>query len=157
MSGPINTYEPRPAAPAPPHRSLLIESAGLLVAVSPLCAWFLREILPSSALLASLFLASVFAGTAWAMKQNIHETFLPVLPAVRLTLVAGLGFTAASLFSQAAFIWLPRILAETAVMPCAWLIPLEHLNLAASLCFLLLLTLAAANACLLCTGKASGR
>lgn len=143
------------AAPAPPHRGLLIKSAGLLVAVSPLCAWPLRDILPSVALLAPLFLASVFAGTAWAMKKNIHETFLPVLPAVRVTLAAGMAFTAVILFSQAAFIWLPLVLAGTAAIPHAWLIPLGNLNLLVILCSLLLLTLAASYACLLCIGKKS--
>ena len=118
------------AAPAPPHRGLLIKSVGLLVAVSPLCAWPLRDILPSAALLAPLFLASVFAGTAWAMKKNIHETFLPVLPAVRVTLAAGIAFTAV-------------------------IIPLGHLNLLVILCSFLLLTLAASYACLLCIGKKS--
>ncbi|MCD8272020.1 hypothetical protein [Akkermansia sp.] len=141
------------AAPAPPHRGLLIKSAGLLVAVSPLCTWLLRDTLPSTALLLPLFLVSVFAGTAWAMKKNIRKTFFPVLPAVRFTLAAGMAFTAVSLFSQAAFIWFPQILAGTAVMPHAWLIPLGHLNLLASLSSLLLLTLAAAYACLLCIGK----
>lgn len=38
-------------------------------------------------------------------------------------------------------------------MPHAWLIPLGHLNLLAILSSLLLLTLAAAYACLLCIGK----
>lgn len=86
-------------------------------------------------------------------EKNIHETFLPVLPSVWLTLAAGLAFTAVSLFSQAVFIWLPQILAGTAAMPHAWLIPLGHLNLLAILSSLLLLTLAAAYACLLCIGK----
>lgn len=89
------------AAPAPPPRGLLIKSAGLLTAISPLCTWLLWDTLPASALLAPLFLVSIFAGTARAMKKNIHETFLPVLPAVWLTLAAGLAFTAVSLFSQA--------------------------------------------------------
>ena len=141
------------AAPAPPPRGLLIKSAGLLTAVSPLCTWLLWDTLPAAALLAPLFLVSIFAGTARAMKKNIHETFLPVLPAVWLTLAAGLAFTAVSLFSQAVFIWLPKILAGTAAMPHAWLIPLGHLNLLAILSSLLLLTLAAAYACLLCIGK----
>ena len=100
------------AAPAPPPRGLLIKSAGLLTAVSPLCTWLLWD-----------------------------------------TLAAGLAFTAVSLFSQAVFIWLPQILAGTAAMPHAWLIPLGHLNLLAILSSLLLLTLAAAYACLLCIGK----
>ena len=95
------------AAPAPPPRGLLIKSAGLLTAVSPLCTWLLWDTLPAAALLAPLFLISIFAGTARAMKKNIHETFLPVLPSVWLTLAAGLAFTAVSLFSQAVFIWLP--------------------------------------------------
>lgn len=128
------------AAPAPPPRGLLIKSAGLLTAISPLCTWLLWDTLPASALLAPLFLVSIFAGTARAMKKNIHETFLPVLPAVWLTLAAGLAFTAVSLFSQAAFIWLPQILTGTAAMPHAWLIPLGHLNLLAILSSLLLLT-----------------
>ena len=151
MSGPINGYEPR-AAPAPPPRGLLIKGAGLLTAV-PLCTWLLWDTLPAAALLAPLFLISIFAGTARAMKKNIHETFLPVLPSVWLTLAAGLAFIAVSLFSQAVFIWLPQILAGTAAMPHAWLIPLGHLNLLAILSSLLLLTLAAAYACLLCIGK----
>lgn len=145
------------AAPAPPPRGLLIKSAGLLTAISPLCTWLLWDTLPASALLAPLFLISIFAGTARAMKKNIHETFLPVLPAVWLTLAAGLAFTAVSLFSQAAFIWLPQILTGTAAMPHAWLIPLGHLNLLAILSSLLLLTLAAAYACLLCIGKKTTR
>ena len=91
------------------------------------------------------------------MKKNIHGTFLPVLPAVWLTLAAGLAFTADSLFSQAAFIWLPQILTGTTAMPHAWLIPLGHLNLLAILSSLLLLTLAAAYACLLCIGKKTTR
>ena len=103
------------AAPAPPPRGLLIKSAGLLTAVSPLCTWLLWDTLPAAALLAPLFLISIFAGTARAMKKNIHETFLPVLPSVWLTLAAGLAFTAVSLFSQAVFIWLPQILAG---QPC---------------------------------------
>ena len=130
------------AAPAPPPRGLLIKSAGLLTAVSPPCTWLLWDTLPAAALLAPLFLVSIFAGTARAMKKNIHETFLPVLPSVWLTLAAGLAFTAVSLFSQAVFIWLPQILAGTAAMPHAWLIPLGHLNLLAILSSLLLLTLA---------------
>ena len=153
MSGPINGYMNHAAAPAPPPRGLLIKSTGLLTAVSPLCTWLLWDTLPAAALLAPLFLISIFAGTARAMKKNIHETFLPVLPAVWLTLAAGLAFTAVSLFSQAVFIWLPQILAGTAAMPHAWLIPLGHLNLLAILSSLLLLTLAAAYACLLCIGK----
>ena len=153
MSGPINGYMNHAAAPAPPPRGLLIKSTGLLTAVSPLCTWLLWDTLPAAALLAPLFLVSIFAGTARAMKKNIHETFLPVLPAVWLTLAAGLAFTAVSLFSQAAFIWLPQILAGTAAMPHAWLIPLGHLNLLAILSSLLLLTLAAAYACLLWIGK----
>ena len=104
MSGPINGYMNHAAAPAPPPRGLLIKSTGLLTAVSPLCTWLLWDTLPAAALLAPLFLVSIFAGTARAMKKNIHETFLPVLPAVWLTLAAGLAFTAVSLFSQAAFI-----------------------------------------------------
>lgn len=119
------------AAPAPPPRGLLIKSAGLLTAVSPPCTWLLWDTLPAAALLAPLFLVSIFAGTARAMKKNIHETFLPVLPSVWLTLAAGLAFTAVSLLSQAVFIWLPQILAGTAAMPHAWLIPLGHLNLLA--------------------------
>ena len=146
MSGPINGYMNHAAAPAPPPRGLLIKSTGLLTAVSPLCTWLLWDTLPAAALLAPLFLVSIFAGMARAMKKNIHETFLPVLPAVWLTLAAGL-------FSQAVFIWLPQILAGTAAMPHAWLIPLGHLNLLAILSSLLLLTLAAAYACLLCIGK----
>ena len=149
MSGPINGYMNHAAAPAPPPRGLLIKSTGLLTAVSPLCTWLLWDTLPAAALLVPLFLVSIFAGTARAMKKNIHETFLPVLPAVWLTLAAGLAFTAVSLFSQ--------ILAGTAAMPHAWLIPLGHLNLLAILSSLLLLTLAAAYACLLCIGKKTTR
>ena len=144
MSGPINGYMNHAAAPAPPPRGLLIKSTGLLTAVSPLCTWLLWDTLPAAALLAPLFLVSIFAGTARAMKKNIHETFLPVLPAVWLTLAAGLAFPAGGL---------PQILAGTAAMPHAWLIPLGHLNLLAILSSLLLLTLAAAYACLLCIGK----
>ena len=84
MSGPINGYMNHAAAPAPPPRGLLIKSTGLLTAVSPLCTWLLWDTLPAAALLAPLFLVSIFAGTARAMKKNIHETFLPVLPAVWL-------------------------------------------------------------------------
>ncbi|WP_455563816.1 hypothetical protein [Akkermansia massiliensis] len=141
------------AAPAPPHRGLLIKSAGLLVAISPLCAWNYWNSIPSAALLAPLLLASLFAGTAWAMNKNVRETFHPVLPAVRLTLAAGLAFTLITLFSQAALNWLPQVLAGTAVMPPAWIIPLGHLNLLVTFCALLLLTMAAAYACLLCTVK----
>lgn len=42
------------AAPAPPPRGLLIKSAGLLTAISPLCTWLLWDTLPASALLAIL-------------------------------------------------------------------------------------------------------
>ncbi|MFR4416214.1 MAG: hypothetical protein ACLT8E_01760 [Akkermansia sp.] len=38
-------------------------------------------------------------------------------------------------------------------MPPAWIIPLGHLNLLVTFCALLLLTMAAACACLLCIGK----
>ncbi len=141
------------AAPAPPPRGLLIKSAGLLTAVSPLCAWHLWGPDPAAAWLAARGRGTRVAGAEGAMKKNIHETFLPVLPSVWLTLAAGLAFTAVSLFSQAVFIWLPQILAGTAAMPHAWLIPLGHLNLLAILSSLLLLTLAAAYACLLCIGK----
>lgn len=96
------------AAPAPPPRGLLIKSAGLLTAISPLCTWLLWDTLPASALLAPLFLVSIFAGTARAMKKNIHETFLPVLPAVWLTLAAGLAFTAVSLFPRRPSSGFPR-------------------------------------------------
>ena len=153
MSGPINGYMNHAAAPAPPPRGLLIKSTGLLTAVSPPLHMAPLGHPPCRRIAGPLFLVSIFAGTARAMKKNIHETFLPVLPAVWLTLAAGLAFTAVSLFSQAAFIWLPQILAGTAAMPHAWLIPLGHLNLLAILSSLLLLTLAAAYACLLCIGK----
>lgn len=143
----------RAAAPAPPRRGFLIKSAGFLVSASPLCAWNCWNTLPSAALLAPLLLAALFAGTVRAMKKNVHETFLPVLPAVRLTLAAGLAFTAVTLFSQAALNWLPQALAGTAIMPPAWIIPLGHLNLLVTFCALLLLGMAAACACLLCIGK----
>lgn len=58
------------AAPASPHRGLLIKIAGLLVAVSPLCAWNYWNSIPSTALLPPLLLAALFAGTAWAMKKK---------------------------------------------------------------------------------------
>lgn len=144
-------------APAPPHRGLLVKSAGILVAVSPLCAWTSWNRLPSLALLAPLFLAALFAGTARAMNKNVRETFRPVLPAARLTLAAGLAFTAVILLSQAAFTWLPEVLAGTAVMPPAWIIPLGHLHLLVILSSLLLLTMTAAYACLLCAGKRGRR
>ena len=145
------------AAPASPHRGLLIKIAGLLVAVSPLCAWNYWNSIPSTALLTPLLLAALFAGTAWAMKKNVRETFRPVLPAVRLTLAAGLAFTLITQLSQAALNWLPQVLAGTAIMPPAWIIPLGHLNLLVTFCALLLLTMAAAWACLLCIGKRGSR
>ena len=155
------------AAPAPPPRGLLIKSAGLLTAVSPLCTWLLWDTLPAAALLAPLFLISIFAGTARAMKKNIHETFLPVLPSVWLTLAAGLAFTAVSLFSQAVFIWLPQILAGTAataremavisisIISRFWRTAMKNVKvkLSAIVGAFVLLTLAAAYACLLCIGK----
>ena len=161
------------AAPAPPPRGLLIKSAGLLTAISPLCTWLLWDTLPASALLAPLFLVSIFAGTARAMKKNIHETFLPVLPQetfhlggeVHIAVArAGLGFLYKYLFAR----YLDRVAADVdgtllpinvpaAAMPHAWLIPLGHLNLLAILSSLLLLTLAAAYACLLCIGKKTTR
>lgn len=141
------------AAPATPRRGLLVRSAGILVAVSSLCAWSYWNSLPSLALLAPLFLTVLIAGTARAMKKNVRDTLRPVLPAVRLTLAAGLAFTAVTLLSQAAFTWLPQVLAGTAIMPPAWIIPLGHLNLLVTFCALLLLTMAAAYACLLCTGR----
>lgn len=70
MSGPINGYMNHAAAPAPPPRGLLIKSTGLLTAVSPLCTWLLWDTLPAAALLAPLFLVSIFAGTARAMKKK---------------------------------------------------------------------------------------
>lgn len=142
------------AASAPPQRGLLlVKSAGILVAATPLCAWKYWNSIPSAALLAPLFFTALLAGTIWAMKKNVRETLRPVLPALRLTLVAGLAFTAVILLSQSAFTWLPEVLAGTGLMPPAWIIPLGHLNLLVSLCALLLLTLATACACLLCTGK----
>lgn len=42
-------------------------------------------------------------------------------------------------------------------MPPAWIIPLGHLNLLVTFCALLLLTMAAACACLLCIGKRGSR
>lgn len=42
-------------------------------------------------------------------------------------------------------------------MPPAWIIPLGHLNLLVTFCALLLLTMAAAWACLLCIGKRGSR
>lgn len=86
-------------------------------------------------------------------EKNVRETFRPVLPAVRLTLAAGLAFTLITQLSQAALNWLPQVLAGTAIMPPAWIIPLGHLNLLVTFCALLLLTMAAACACLLCIGK----
>lgn len=147
----------RAAAPAPPRRGLLVKSAGILAAASPLCAWNYWNSIPSAALLAPLLLAALFAGTARAMKKDVRETFRPVLPAVRLALAAGLAFTAVTLLSQAAFTWLPQVLAGTAIMPPAWIIPLGHLNLLVTFCALLLLTMAAAYACLLCTGRRAAR
>lgn len=141
------------AAPAPPHRGLPVKTAGMLLAVSPLCAWNFWDSFPSSALLAPLFFAAALIGAARAMKKNVRKTFRPILPAIRLTLAAGLAFTAATLIFQVLFNWLPQVLAGTAAMPPAWLIPLGHLNLLAHFCSLLLLTMAAAYACLLCTGK----
>ena len=145
------------ASPAPPQRGILIHSAGLLVAVSPLCAWKYWNSIPSVALLLPLLLAALIAGMAWAMKKNVRETLHPVLPAVRFTLAAGLAFTAVTLLSEAAFTWLPQILAGMALMPPAWIIPLGHLHLLLSFCTLLLLTMATAYACLLCTGKRGAR
>lgn len=141
------------AAPATPRRGLLVRSAGILVAVSSLCAWSYWNSLPSLALLAPLFLTVLIAGTARAMKKNVRGTLRPVLPAVRLTLAAGLAFTAVTLLSQATFTWLPQVLAGTAILPPSWIIPLGHLNLLVTFCALLLLTMAAAYACLLCAGK----
>lgn len=140
-------------ASAPPHGGLLVKSAGILVAVSPLCAWKYVNYVPSAALLAPLLLTALAAGTAWAMKKNVRETLLPVLPAVRFTLAAGLAFTAAILLSLAFFTWLPQVMAGMGLMPPSWIIPLGHLHLLISLSALLLLTLAAAYACFLCTGK----
>lgn len=145
------------AASAPPRRGLLVKSAGILVAVSPLCAWKYWNSLPSAALLAPLLLTALLAGTIWAMRKNVRETLHPVLPAVRCTLAAGLAFTAVTLLSQSAFTWLPEVLGGMGLMPLAWIIPLGHLNLLISFCALFLLTLAAAYACLLCTGKAGMR
>lgn len=145
------------AASAPPRRGLLVESAGILVAVSPLCAWKYWNSLPSAALLAPLLLTALLTGTIWAMRKNVRETLRPVLPAVRCTLAAGLAFTAVTLLSQSAFTWLPEVLGGMGLMPLAWIIPLGHLNLLISFCALFLLTLAAAYACLLCTGKAGMR
>lgn len=90
-------------------------------------------------------------------EKNVRETFRPVLPAVRLTLAAGLAFTLITQLSQAALNWLPQVLAGTAIMPPAWIIPLGHLNLLVTFCALLLLTMAAACACLLCIGKRGSR
>lgn len=145
------------AASAPPRRDLLVKSAGILVAVSSLCAWKYWNSLPSAALLAPLLLTALLAGTIWAMRKNVRETLHPVLPAVRCTLAAGLAFTAITLLSQSAFTWLPEVLGGMGLMPLAWIIPLGHLNLLISFCALFLLTLAAAYACLLCTGKAGMR
>lgn len=145
------------AASAPPRRGLLVKSAGILVAVSPLCAWKYWNSLPSAALLVPLLLTALLAGTIWAMRKNVRETLHPVLPAVRCTLAAGLAFTAITLLSQSAFTWLPEVLGGMGLMPLAWIIPLGHLNLLISFCALFLLTLAAAYACLLCTGKAGMR
>lgn len=101
--------------------------------------------------------ASVFCSSSRRRRtgheKNVRKTFRPILPAIRLTLAAGLAFTAATLIFQVLFNWLPQVLAGTAAMPPAWLIPLGHLNLLAHFCSLLLLTMAAAYACLLCTGK----
>lgn len=141
------------AASAPPHRGLLVKSAGILAAASPLCAWSYWNSLPSAALLAPLFFTALLAGTIRAMGKNVRETLGPVLPAVRLSLAAGLAFTAVLLLSQSAFAWLPEVLAGMGLMPPAWIIPLGHLNLLVSFCALLLLTLAAAWACLLCMEK----
>lgn len=140
-------------ASAPSYRNLPVKIAGMLLAISPLCVWNFWKTFPSSALLAPLLLAAALAGTARAMKKNVRETFLPIFPAIRLTLAAGLAFTAADLGFQALFNWLPQALVGTATMPPAWLIPLGHLNLLAHFCSLLLLTMAAAYACLLCAGK----
>ncbi len=140
-------------APAPSHRGLPVKIVGMLLSVSPLCAWNFWNSCPSSALLAPLFLATALAGTARVMKKNVRKTFLPILLAIRLTLAAGLAFTAATLIFQVFFNWLPQMLAGTATIPPAWLIPLGHLNLLAHFCSLLLLTMAAAYACLLCAGK----
>lgn len=144
--------DPAPAS-APPQRGLLVKSAAILVAVSPLCAWKYWNSLPSAALLAPLLFTALLAGTIRAMRKNVRETLRPVLPAVRLTLAAGLAFTAVILLSQSAFTWLPEVLAGMGLMPTAWIIPLGHLNLLIFFCALFLLTLAAAYACLLCTGK----
>lgn len=144
-------------ASAPPQRGLLVKSAGILTAVSPLCAWKYWNSLPSAALLAPLLLTGLLAGTAWAMRKNVRETLLPVLPAVRCTLAAGLAFTAVLLLSRSAFAWLPEVLAGMGLMPLAWVIPLGHLNLLISFCALFLLTLEAAYACLLCTRKGGMR
>lgn len=76
---------------------------------------------------------------------------------MRLTLAAGLAFTLITQLSQAALNWLPQVLAGTAIMPPAWIIPLGHLNLLVTFCALLLLTMAAAWACLLCIGKRGSR
>lgn len=143
---------PASLSSAPAGRRLAA-AAGILVSASPLAVWACWRQMPSMALLAPLLLLGLIAGTALALKKHVRRTLEPILPSVRLTLAASAIFTAVCLFSQAAFSCLPLMLTGMGIMPCAWIIPLGHVHLAIQMTALLILSMTAACACLLCTGR----
>lgn len=142
-----------PAVPSsPPHENRLITCTGILISAAPLAVWACWQKMPSMALLAPLLLLGLAAGTILALKKNVRRSLLPILPAIRFTLAAAAIFTAVCLFSLVFLSCLPSLLAAMGQLPSAWIIPLGHLNLLIQTCALLLLSMAAACACLPCTG-----
>lgn len=143
-----------PASPASsPHENRLISCAGILISSAPLAVWACWQKMPSIAFLAPLLLLGLTAGAILGLKKNVRRTLFPILPSIRFTLAASAIFTAVCLFSLIVFSCLPNLLAASGLMPFSWIIPLGRLNLLIQMCSLLLLSIAAAYACLLCTGK----
>lgn len=139
-----------PTVPSVPQRHLLIKITGILIALSPLCTWFFRYSLLATAVLAPLLLFIAFAAVVRVCQKNVTETFRPIYPAVRLTIMTGIAFTAVTMLSTLCFIWIPHLLASMSILPTTWLINLGFVNTLIVLGFFVLLGLVALYAIKLC-------